>query len=74
MHRRRAFADWPLASQNLAYADVTGTIGWQLVGRAPVRKKGHGLLPLACYRIETTLELDDHPSREVTLYRVLASG
>jgi predicted nicotinamide N-methyase len=33
-----------------------------------------GLLPLARYRIETTLELEDHLSREVTLYRVLAEG
>src|SRR5262249_33241654 len=25
--------------------DASGTIGWQLVGEAPVRKKGHGALP-----------------------------
>jgi predicted nicotinamide N-methyase len=30
-----------------------------------------GLTPLATYRIETTLELEDHTSRDVTLYRVL---
>jgi len=30
-----------------------------------------GLAPLATYRIETTLELEDRTSRDVTLYRVL---
>jgi acyl-homoserine lactone acylase PvdQ len=42
---RRAFADWPAASQNMVYAGAGGTIGWQLIGRAPVRRKGHGVLP-----------------------------
>jgi penicillin amidase len=43
---RQAFAHWPIASQNVVYADVSGTIGWQLVGRSPIRKKGHGTIPL----------------------------
>jgi penicillin G amidase len=53
MHRVRSFADlqaacadWPASSQNIVYADTSGAIGWQLIGRAPVRKQGHGLLPL----------------------------
>ena len=25
---------WPATSQNLVYADVTGSIGWQLFGEA----------------------------------------
>ena len=33
-----------------------------------------GLSPLASYRIETSLELEDHTSRDVTLYRVLPPG
>lgn len=33
-----------------------------------------GLRPLACYRIETTLELEDRTSREVVLYRILSVG
>lgn len=37
---------WPVAAQNLAYADTTGAIGWQMIGAAPLRKKGHGLLPM----------------------------
>ncbi|MFM7150993.1 MAG: penicillin acylase family protein, partial [Gemmataceae bacterium] len=42
---RAAFRHWPVAAQNMVYADTSGTIGWQLIGRAPVRKKGHGTLP-----------------------------
>ncbi|MGD0103454.1 MAG: 50S ribosomal protein L11 methyltransferase [Rhodopila sp.] len=34
----------------------------------------HGLQPFASYRIETTRELEDRLSREVTLYRVLPGG
>jgi penicillin amidase len=30
----------------VVYADAGGTIGWQLVGLAPRRRKGHGLIPL----------------------------
>jgi penicillin amidase len=43
---RRHLADWPLTTQNAVYADTSGTIGWQLFGRAPVRRKGHGAVPL----------------------------
>ncbi len=41
-------------------------------GRAYLPKSG--MVPLATYRIETTLELEDSTSREVTLYRVLPAG
>jgi penicillin amidase len=44
---REEFRYWPVASQNVAYADAGGTIGWQLIGDAPVRKKGYGALPLS---------------------------
>ncbi len=54
LHRVRSFdefraclAQWPAISQNMLYADVTGTIGWQLFGAAPQRRKGQGLVPLA---------------------------
>ena len=43
---RAAFEAWPLSSQNLVYADTSGTIGLQLIGRAPQRKKGLGSVPL----------------------------
>jgi penicillin amidase len=42
---REAFRHWPVSSQNVLYADASGVIGWQLVGDAPVRGKGHGALP-----------------------------
>jgi penicillin amidase len=46
---RALFADWPASGQNMVWADTTGTIGWQLIGRVPQRRKGFGLLPLPGY-------------------------
>jgi penicillin amidase len=43
---REPFAEWPGPALNLAYADVAGHIGYQLVGQLPVRRRGHGTLPL----------------------------
>ncbi len=43
---RSMFRHWPAASQNMLYADTSGKIGWQLIGEAPVRKKGFGTIPL----------------------------
>jgi penicillin amidase len=43
---REALSVWPALSQNMVYADVNGTIGWQLFGQAPIRRKGYGTLPL----------------------------
>jgi penicillin G amidase len=52
LHRVRSFADfrkaaehWPATSQNIVYADQAGTIGWQMFGLAPKRRKGWGLVP-----------------------------
>lgn len=46
---RAALSLWALAAQNVLYADTSGTIGYQLAGRVPVRAPGHsGLLPVAC--------------------------
>jgi penicillin amidase len=56
---RVAFQDWPVASQNLVYADVTGAIGWQLAGRAPRRRKGHGTVPLPGW--DTAAGWEDEP-------------
>jgi penicillin amidase len=42
---RRYFAAWPALPLNVLYADVDGTIGWQLIGELPVRRGGFGLLP-----------------------------
>ncbi len=41
-------------------------------GRSYLPKQG--LAALGSWRIETTLELEDRTSRDVTLYRVLPAG
>jgi penicillin amidase len=46
---RQAMAEWPALSANLVYADVTGTVGWQLAGDAPRRRRGQGVLPLPAW-------------------------
>jgi penicillin amidase len=53
VHRARSFAEfrrelehWPATPQNVVYADASGTIGWQMIGTAPRRRKGWGLVPL----------------------------
>lgn len=43
---RKNFAKWPGPDLNLSYADESGTIGWQLVGWVPQRKRGWGTIPL----------------------------
>ncbi len=40
-----AYASYPTLSENRVFADVGGRIAWHLVGDAPVRKKGSGMLP-----------------------------
>jgi penicillin amidase len=46
---RRAFEQWPTLPLNMAYADAAGTVGWQLVGEAPQRRKGWGTIPLPAW-------------------------
>lgn len=36
---------WPVSAQSLVYADAAGNIGYQLLGDAPVRRGGPGLVP-----------------------------
>jgi penicillin amidase len=43
---RLSFASYPAISENRVFADVDGRIAWQMVGDVPVRRKGHGLLPM----------------------------
>ncbi len=43
---RDALRLWPAPSQNIAYADVDGNIGYQLAARVPIRAKGHGVVPV----------------------------
>ena len=44
---RAPFAQWPILPLNLVYADTGGNIGYQLVGQAPRRRRGHGTVPSA---------------------------
>ena len=52
LHRCKTFADledcfeaWPALSLNMVFANVDDEIGWKLVGEAPRRKKGWGIIP-----------------------------
>jgi penicillin G amidase len=42
---RAALESWETPSLNLVYADVDGHIGFQMVGRVPIRARGRGLVP-----------------------------
>ncbi len=42
---RDTFRQWPTLPLNLVFADASGDIGWQLVGDAPRRKSGWGMMP-----------------------------
>lgn len=53
MHRVRSFAEargvlaeWPTLTLNVVYADVENSVGWQLAGHVPRRRKGWGTIPL----------------------------
>ncbi|AYG64117.1 penicillin acylase family protein [Rhizobium jaguaris] len=41
-----ALRGWGTPSTNHLYADVSGTIGWQIAGRTPIRPNWNGLLPV----------------------------
>jgi penicillin amidase len=43
---RKPFEHWPILPLNVVMADTFGTIGYQLIGRLPVRKVGNGTIPL----------------------------
>jgi penicillin amidase len=63
---RRAFEEWPMTSLNMLYADTSGTIGWQLVGETPRRRKGWGTVPLPGWDPDagwedTPIPFDDMP-------------
>ena len=62
---RKAFDHWPAAAQNMAYADTSGTIGWQLIGRSPIRKKGHGTVPLPGWDKEAGWQTDGVPPEQM---------
>jgi len=72
IHRARSFAEvqqfcaeWPSLPLSLVYADETGHTGWQLVGQAPRRKKGWGILPSPGWVADANWEEDLIPLAEM---------
>ncbi len=72
LHRVRSFAEfrkaaehWPAASWNMVYADQTGTIGWQMFGQAPKRRKGWGLIPAPGWEPDAGWEPDLVPAEQL---------
>jgi penicillin amidase len=68
-HHVRSFADFralyasaPCLSTSFVYADTDGHIGWMLVGDAPVRRSGHGLVPAPGWDPEAGWEPDPVPA------------
>jgi len=43
---REAVRTWECPGQNMVYADVEGTIGYQCTGTYPIRREGDGTLPV----------------------------
>jgi penicillin amidase len=43
---RRTYECYPGISESRLFADTGGHISWQIVGDAPVRRKGNGLVPM----------------------------
>jgi penicillin G amidase len=62
---RELFRGYPGVSENRLFADVNGSIGWQLVGDVPVRKKGHGLLPMPGWDLDAGWEDEPLPFEEM---------
>lgn len=55
---RENFKSIYVGSQNVAYADTSDTIGWQLIGEAPRRRGGWGVLPMPGWAPEFGWETD----------------
>lgn len=62
---RQLFREWPTLPLNLVYADDGDHIGWQLVGRAPVRKKGYGTFPMVAADPEAGWESEAVPFEQM---------
>ncbi|HEY3446371.1 MAG TPA: penicillin acylase family protein [Myxococcales bacterium] len=58
---REFFRSYPGDSENRLFADVNGTIAWQLVGDAPVRRGGHGLVPMPAWHGDAGWESEPLP-------------
>lgn len=63
---KESYRHWPGLPLNIVSADDAGDIAWQLVGEAPVRRKGHGTIPMPgwdpdCGWEDGTLSVDELP-------------
>lgn len=60
-----AFRAWPGMSLNVVWGDADGHVAWQLAGGLPVRRTGHGTLPLPGWADEVgwdgRVDYDDLP-------------
>lgn len=63
---REAARAWPIAGQNMIYADVDGDIGYQFSGVVPIRANGEGVVPVPGWTGECewtgTIPFEDLPS------------
>jgi penicillin amidase len=62
---QQSFRNWPFGSYNMVYADTSGSIGWQLVGEAPKRRKGWGTIPLPGWLPDVGWEEDSIPFEDM---------
>ena len=58
---RAPFSDWPILPLGLVCADAQGNVGYQLVGEAPCRRKGHGTIPGAGWEPDAGWEPEGVP-------------
>lgn len=62
---RSVFREWTGLPLNVAFADSSGTVGWQLIGRAPTRGSGTGAVPLPAWDPDTDWHADPVPFDEM---------
>ena len=56
---RACFASYPTLSENRVFADVSGSIAWQMTGDVPVRRGGSALLPAPAW--DRSVGWEDEP-------------
>jgi penicillin amidase len=71
---RKSLVNWPLSSYHIVYADVSGSIGWQLAGDAPRRRSGWGTIPLPGWDPDTGWEEETIPFEQLPHLHNPSSG
>ena len=62
---RATFADWPILPLGLVCADTQGNVGYQMVGQAPRRRTGYGIVPGAGWTPGSGWEEEGVPFNEM---------